>query len=80
MPASFSIDMFFFLNFLLAFDLLYFAEIVSSAKRALARVLVIIVSIGFGIVRWVLFYCMFTILCNVSLCKKCMKWNLVWLS
>ena len=31
--------------------LLYFAEIVSCAKRALARILVVIVSIGFGIVK-----------------------------
>ncbi|XP_066934384.1 transmembrane protein 87A-like isoform X2 [Clytia hemisphaerica] len=31
--------------------LLYFAEIVSCARRALARILVVIVSIGFGIVK-----------------------------
>lgn len=31
--------------------LLYFAEIISCAKRALARILVVIVSIGFGIVK-----------------------------
>ena len=32
---------------------LIFAEIVSSLKRALARMLVVIVSLGFGIVKYV---------------------------
>ena len=30
---------------------MFFAEVVSAMKRALARVLVIIVSLGFGIVK-----------------------------
>ena len=32
---------------------LIFAEIVSCAKRALARMLVVIVSLGFGVVKYV---------------------------
>lgn len=31
----------------------FFAEVVSAAKRSLARMLVIIVSFGYGIVKWV---------------------------
>ena len=33
-----------------------FAEIVSCAKRTFARMLIVIVSIGFGIVKYVIFY------------------------
>lgn len=38
---------------LLAQGLLIFAELVSALKRTLARLLVIIVSLGYGIVKYV---------------------------
>ena len=41
----------FFLSFPVTHGAVIFAEVVSSLKRALARMLVIIVSIGFGIVK-----------------------------
>lgn len=41
------------LLFVLASSLLIFAELVSALKRTLARLLVIIVSLGYGIVKYV---------------------------
>lgn len=49
----------------LAPGLLIFAELVSALKRTLARLLVIIVSLGYGIIKYVklclmvLFYCLY---------------------
>lgn len=40
----------------LAPGLLIFAELVSALKRTLARLLVIIVSLGYGIVKYVITY------------------------
>lgn len=42
--------------FTLAPGLLIFAELVSALKRTLARLLVIIVSLGYGIVKYVKIY------------------------
>lgn len=45
--------LFFFCCCPLASGLLIFAELVSALKRTLARLLVIIVSLGYGIVKYV---------------------------
>ena len=56
--------------FTLAQGLLIFAELVSALKRTLARLLVIIVSLGYGIVKYVAYICTYTQVFICSFKKK----------
>lgn len=59
----------------LAPGLLIFAELVSALKRTLARLLVIIVSLGYGIVKYVNLYLCTELLVNLRKLKLLSKQN-----
>lgn len=65
LPASVKMAIMFLLVSPLAPGLLIFAELISALKRTLARLLVIIVSLGYGIVKYVN---IFSCLSNESYC------------